>query len=54
MKHTLSLKREHLVELTSDEMSGVHGAVMDATPSTPVRECLLRESWIVCTYTHGC
>ena len=32
MKRTLALKKERLVELTSDELSGVNGAELQATP----------------------
>ena len=37
MTRTLSLKRETLTALTTDELGAVHGA---AAPTTPVRDCL--------------
>ncbi len=32
MKRTLTLKKEHLAELTSDELRAVNGAEIQATP----------------------
>ena len=47
VKRTLSLKREHLADLTPRELTAVAGA---AVPSSPVQECL-EESHLVCTWT---
>ena len=54
MKRTLSLKRESLAELTTRELSGIAGG--GVLPTTPVKECVLGDSQVICTqgcYTRG-
>ncbi len=48
MKRTLSLKREHLTELTAGELRSVAGG---APPTVPVRDCLLDS--FSCFYSCG-
>ena len=36
----LTVKKERLAELTTDELARVAGAAPDAPPTTPVKECL--------------
>ncbi len=52
MKRTLTLSRERLVSLTTDELSDVAGAA--AAPTGPVLQCLnaTLHSEVVC-YTRG-
>lgn len=53
MTKSLSLTRETLVSLTSDDLSAVNGAA--AAPSLPVKECVtktLEYSELIC-YTRG-
>ena len=36
----LTVKKERLAELTTDELARVAGAAPDAVPTTPLKECL--------------
>lgn len=52
MKRSLTLSRERLAPLTSDELAGVNGA---AEPTFPVKYCALMttgDSYLICT--QGC
>lgn len=46
MTRSLTLKREALADLTPDDLQAVVGG---AGPSTPVKECLTRDSFLVCS-----
>ena len=49
MKRTLSLKREHLTELTAGELAGVAGARYDASGlSCPVKDCIELSDAVSC------
>ncbi len=57
MKHTrrLTLRRETLTQLSGDDLRDVVGAA-GVLPTTPVKECVLADSNLVCTghcYTRG-
>ncbi len=52
MKRSLTLSRERLAPLTTDELAGVNGA---ALPTSPVKYCLLEttgDSNVICS--QGC
>ncbi|HVF05975.1 MAG TPA: hypothetical protein VNA20_14125 [Frankiaceae bacterium] len=50
----LSLKKERLVELTSDDLVNVIGAAGDAPPTLPLRECVVIRTLQGCTTNIHC
>lgn len=55
MKRTLVLKREHLADLTADELSGVAGAALNLPSGVtcPLDDCLIASQLFPC-YTWLC
>ena len=52
----LALRRETLTQLSGDDLRGIGAAAADVLPTTPVKECVLGDSNLVCTqncYTRG-